>query len=192
MTITYNCEQCGAVKTSRDRRRPHRFCSQRCHGAWRSDNYQSPVVERMKRYTAPPDANGCMLWLGAEKACGYGGIRINKRNLRVHRAAWELAHGPIPEGVFVCHTCDVPACVNPDHLFLGTPADNTRDCMNKGRGLRGEQKPQHKLTEDRVREIRRQYADGGVSQRTLARRYRVGRATIRGVVDGATWRHIDE
>ena len=77
--------------------------------------------------------SGCLLWNGATKGQGYGAIRARRGTMRVHRVAWELAHGPIPPGLSVCHRCDVKLCLNVEHLFLGTHAENMADMVKKGR-----------------------------------------------------------
>ncbi|NUQ92859.1 MAG: HNH endonuclease [Gemmatimonadaceae bacterium] len=76
----------------------------------------------------------CWLWTGARySATRYGQVILPGRVVRgAHRVAWELTHGPIPDGLFVCHRCDNKQCVRPDHLFLGTPKDNTHDMIAKG------------------------------------------------------------
>ena len=76
------------------------------------------------------DGDDCWLWEGCIDRRGYG--RIGRE--RAHRRMWQSCHGPIPAGMFVCHTCDNPPCVRPDHLFLGTHTDNMRDMVSKGRG----------------------------------------------------------
>jgi len=75
----------------------------------------------------------CWLFSGSRTNDGYGCIHRNGKTVRLHRLAWEEANGPIPAGMRVCHTCDVPACCNPAHLFLGTQQDNVTDMVNKGR-----------------------------------------------------------
>lgn len=84
----------------------------------------------------PEPNTGCLLWEGAVARYGYGHVKVGGRkgrNVLVHRMVWEEANGPIPDGLHVLHRCDVPACCNVDHLFLGTHADNMQDMWNKGR-----------------------------------------------------------
>ena len=76
---------------------------------------------------------GCWLWRGSRTTAGYGNVRVGPKNKYAHRLAWELTNGAIPNGLHVCHRCDNPPCVRPDHLFLGTGKDNARDSMQKGR-----------------------------------------------------------
>ena len=75
----------------------------------------------------------CWLWTGGKRPFGYGFIWYEGRNLSVHRLSFEMHHGPIPEGMVVCHRCDVPSCLNPDHLFLGSQSVNVTDCVQKNR-----------------------------------------------------------
>jgi hypothetical protein len=102
------------------------------------ENLDPVTIQIFQRHIAKEDSNGCKLWKGAIQTGGYGVfiIRINPINYRsaAHRIAWMLANGrDIPYGLFICHSCDVPACVNPEHLFLGTHMDNMKDKREKGR-----------------------------------------------------------
>lgn len=93
--------------------------------------------ERLENKICPEAITGCWLWTGSISPKGYGQINSGGHRgkpRRTHRAAWELYRGPIPDGLQVLHKCDTPTCVNPDHLFLGTGADNMKDKANKGRG----------------------------------------------------------
>jgi len=75
----------------------------------------------------------CLIWTGQKSTYGYGQIRHNGRTHNCHRLVYEMIHGPVQKGLFVCHECDNPACIHPDHLWAGTPKDNTHDCIAKGR-----------------------------------------------------------
>jgi hypothetical protein len=111
-----------------------------------------------------------------------------------HRLSWELHFGPIPEGKCVCHHCDTPACIRPDHLFLGTPKDNTSDMINKGRRsplagfASGEASPRAKLTASQVKEIRARCNESGPR---LAVEYGVTSGTVYGIWRHRIWRTVD-
>lgn len=149
---------------------------------------------------------GCWVWTRCTDRRGYGRIMVNKRKSLAHRIAYELANGPIPTGLCVCHSCDNPACINPSHLWLGTNADNTADMVRKGRVgfasgersgmrrhpekiVRGENRHGAKLTEDGVRDIRRRWS-AGESQAELGRAYGVDPSVINTVVHRKKWKHV--
>jgi hypothetical protein len=92
-------------------------------------------LEAIPRVAAVSGAqpNGCWEWEGSRDESGYGHTTIARRPISTHRLSWETAFGPIPRGLVICHRCDNPPCFNPAHLFLGTYADNARDCLQKGR-----------------------------------------------------------
>jgi len=108
-----------------------------------------------------------------------------------HRVAWKLYHGEIPIGLHVLHKCDVRNCVNPDHLFLGTNKDNAIDCAVKGRRSQGTQHFRAKLNPTKVRTIRRMFRSGKFLKIEIARHFEVAVGTIRAVLDGITWKHIE-
>lgn len=140
-------------------------------------------------------AGPCWLWTASKDRKGYGRImRPGGRGgpLLATRVSWELHYGPIPDGLFVCHHCDNPSCVRPDHLFLGDQFANMGDCSAKGRMHPGEQNGGAKLTEDDVREIRRRYRAGGISQSALAREYGLCQASVHELISGKTWRHVHD
>jgi len=134
---------------------------------------------------------GCWLWAGALHRDGYGEFSDTGRTSLSHRGAWEAAHGSIPEGIHVCHRCDVRRCVNPAHLFLGTNADNVRDKVSKGRQsrLRGSHHGRAKLTEHDVRIIK-MLLNLGVQSKRLATLYGVSKSGIGFIKTGQHWAHV--
>lgn len=139
-------------------------------------------------------ANECWLWKGS-KARGYGRISLSDRGrgaAQAHRISWEIHYGSIPDGLYVCHKCDVRACVNPNHLFLGTPKDNQQDMVRKGRCAMGETHPQTKFKKDDIIKIRKLYATGKFTQREIARRFEVKRPAISRILSGKRWGHVKE
>lgn len=152
------------------------------------DKYTAKQIARFWSRIHCTTLDGCWLWVAWLDPDGYGVISIRDYPVKAHRMAWELAYGEIPDNLFVCHTCDNPACCNPMHLFLGTNQENTQDKMNKRRQARGEKQGAHKLTWEQVREIRDRYSKGDTSQRKLAKEYGVAQNTIRFVVTNKSWR----
>jgi hypothetical protein len=139
----------------------------------------------------PEPMSGCWLWLGKLYRNGYGSAWTHGAEAYAHRASWEAFVGPIPTGLSVLHRCDTPACVNPEHLWLGTHRDNMRDMTMKGRhariGLTGERHPAAKITEETARQIRQRR---GENQRALAREFGVSQATVWAIQSRRHWRHL--
>lgn len=165
-----------------------------------------------------PDA--CWMWTAARHEFGYGKIRVQRKDVGAHRVAWEITNGPVPEGMFVCHTCDNPPCCNPAHLWIGTSTENAADRHAKGRSYggdrhwqrvhpelrlrgshhwshqhpsrvaRGEAHGRAHLTADNVRAIRQRYAMGA-TLKGLAQDYGVTSQNIWNVVHRKTWAHVD-
>jgi hypothetical protein len=139
----------------------------------------------------------CWEWTAAQTGEGYGRFKLNGRLHSPHRLIYELEHGPIGDGMMICHTCDNPSCCNPSHLFKGTRADNMRDAYQKGRVRLGFDRseqigsahPSARLTETQVKEIRALHADS-LEQREIAKQYGVSDTTVSRIVRRITWTHI--
>jgi hypothetical protein len=117
---------------------------------------------------------------------GYPQICVNRNKARLSRVYYEKYRGPIPKGICVCHTCDTPECINPDHLFLGTNEENTRDKYEKGRSARGENNGFSKLTREQVIEIR----SSPEPQREIAKKYGMTVSGIQCVLYRRNWKHV--
>lgn len=153
-----------------------------------------PAPEYRFRNGYEIDQNGCWIWRGCSIGrYGYGSLKINRKPVYAHRYSWEIHNGPIPDGLCVCHKCDVAKCVNPDHLFLGTHADNMADRNIKGRAvgglknpMRGIDHPRAKLTEKQVLSIR----EDKRTLREIAAEYGVCHSVVNNIKRRKTWRHI--
>ena len=149
-----------------------------------------PVEERFAEKYTPVPESGCWIWDTNISRDGYGKFWHEGKTKRAHRVSYEIHRGPIPKGMCVCHRCDTPRCVNPDHLFLGTHAENVadRDAKNRHRTnpAQGEDCPKAKLTEDDVLTIR----GSDTPNYILADRYGVSRPNISNIKRNIIWRHI--
>ena len=143
------------------------------------------------RFNLHVDKSGdCWLWKSSKFKSGYGIFTINKKPFRAHRIAFELFKMPIPPGLHVLHKCDTPACVNPEHLFLGTHQDNMTDMCKKGRHVtnpaKGSAVNGSKLTESQVAAIKKDTR----LQREIAADYGVHQVLISRIKTGKAWRHV--
>lgn len=143
----------------------------------------------------------CWLWTGRLNSGGYGVVKYKGKDQTAHRVSYDLNYGSIPEGMDICHSCDVKYpphdityrhCIRPDHLWPGDAAANRQDCVAKGRHTikQGEDNGNVKLTRRQVAEIRSCYSAGNVSQAALAKEYSVNQSAISCIVRRATWRHV--
>ena len=130
-------------------------------------------------------ASGCWEWGGRKNDGGYGVFELGRKRHLIHRAVYKLCVGAVPDEILVCHECDNPPCCRPDHLFLGTEADNNRDCVAKGRH------GSLKLTDQQVLDVRRRAATGkrGIIK-ALARELKVSLTTVRRVIQGDGRHHL--
>lgn len=175
---TFNRPKHGWVKGQ-----PKRFIN----GHWR--RHASPH----KRFWGKVDMSGeCWLWTASRLPEGYGQFTFHRRTFRAHRFSYELHFGPIPEDMLICHHCDNPPCVNPDHLFLGTDADNAADRKKKNRAasIKGVKNGRAKLTESQVLEIRRLYIPGKITQRQIGNMFGIHNSIVSDIVRGEYWKHL--
>lgn len=181
------CEMCDGPM----RRQRKRFCSIACYRS------ASPL-ERFRSKFVENKSTGCWEWKAGLLKDGYGGFAVfdqNSQRIRsmgAHRFSWMIQYGDIPTGFFVCHHCDNRLCVNPGHLFLGTPKDNNRDMMEKGRQYfpLGEEASNAKLSTQQVIEIRNRHATEVITQRQLAIEYGIGFKGINKIIKRQRWKHV--
>lgn len=149
-----------------------------------------PVLERIRAKVPNWGGPGCWEFTGY-RSNGYGQVGTGPGTIELaHRVVYRELVGPIGDGMLVCHRCDNPPCVRPDHLFQGTITDNNRDASAKFRLHVGEADGAAKLTADIVRTIRQRHIDEGTGPCALGRSFGVNEATIRDILAGRTWRHL--
>lgn len=152
---------------------------------------QLPLADRFAAKWEADEKTGCWLWCGTLQKNGYGRFKMPGRMAFAHRASWELKHGAIPSGMFVMHRCDTPACVNPEHLRLGTHAENMADMREKGRQNKGTKQHAATLTEPMVYGVRAMLKHGA-SQEECSIIFGVSRSAIQAVGTRATWTHLPD
>lgn len=148
-----------------------------------------PISERIDKHIVSK-ANCWLTDLACNFDGGYPQIEINGKIRRLSRVMFELYKGEITPGKLVCHQCDNPACINPDHLFLGTPKDNSMDMIIKNRQAKGFQHGRAKLNEEKVLEIKRDLAETNLTQKEIAKKYGVSKMNISHIKNGHLWSHV--
>lgn len=181
--LTLNCAYCGASFREHRVSGGQRYCSLVCSRRDRcsdDDRFDAKVERR-----GPSE---CWPWKGAKFRFGHGNFSLNGKATNAHRFSWVRTHGEIPSGLYVCHHCDNPPCVNPAHLFLGTPKDNSQDREKKGRGIRriGSRSPKARVDEYKVLEIRR----SDLKQIEIAKRFGITQTTVSRIRRRENWGHV--
>lgn len=195
-----NCEKCGIEfkwRTTQDRK-PAKLCSAKCKFKWKTaskedklkrlkDSYEKKVIKK----------DGCWGWIGAKDKDGYGRLPCShKMTERAHVASYLIYIGEIPEGMQVCHHCDIRECTNPEHLFLGTPKDNTQDMIKKGRwnggiwNQLGSKNPSSKLNEEDVREIKIMILNGK-KNKEISTKFNISIGTVSDIRRNRYWKHVE-
>ena len=183
------CQHCGEMffrKRSPAEFARRKYCGELCQSLGNMVQWDK---ESLFSRTIPEPNSGCWLWDGAVIG-GYGISRLFGEPIRAHRLSWILFNRwPIPHKMDICHKCDVPLCVNPNHLFLGTRLENIRDMHRKGRANtpRGERSGSARLTAKEVLDIR---ADQALTQEQLANKYGVSPSTIHSIKSRKNWAHL--
>jgi len=151
-------------------------------------------MSRLKYITTK---SGCWLWSGAKNKGGYGTLTVGSRTdasrttMLAHRYSYSIHKGSFDKKLCVLHRCDNPPCVNPNHLFLGTRLDNHTDMVGKGRrvDLRGEQRPNHKLTQRQVTHIK-SLLESGTHQTVIAKKFGVNQTLVSAIKTNKVWSHV--
>lgn len=176
------CQSCGIEFKSHNSNPNKKYCSSKCyhsHDVWSPNLFWSHVSK----------TDSCWIWNGSLDKKGYGQSRgPDGGTWRSHRVAWFLMKGYINHDLFLCHHCDNPKCVNPDHLFEGTNYDNVQDMIKKGRNSRGSKSSKSKLLESEIRMIR--FLEGRITRKQLSLIYNTCRQNIDDICNLRRWKHI--
>ena len=142
-----------------------------------------------KFFSCVDKTGDCWEWTAYKNRGGYGTIRVGAKKQYAHRVSYYINTGEDPGGKCVCHRCDNPACVNPDHLFLGTHKDNTLDMLQKNRQIKGEQQTTAKISETQVKAILT-LVELGFTRKRVAEIFKIKVLTVYRIVKGRAWKHV--
>ena len=149
------------------------------------------LKDKLSNYKIVKD---CWIWKGSTNKQGYGRLKFKRKIYGPHRLSYELYIGKIKKGLCVCHKCDNPSCINPEHLFLGTLSDNMKDAYKKGRMVipytPGEKHTSSILTDKKVIEILKMKKEQKITDKKLGEKFGVNRRTINNIIHNKTWKHI--
>lgn len=181
------CETCGVSftpKISTPRQGLGIYCSRSCAGGKLRNTIDSAFWANVQKTSA------CWIWTGRISKAGYGYLSLGGESFFAHRLSFRIAHGEPGQGLHVCHTCDVRACVNPAHLYAGTAKQNSSDAVERDRIAHGERAGPARLTAAQVTEIRDRFASGTSSIASMAKEFGVSGNSIGNVVHRKTWRRV--
>lgn len=184
--LCLRCGICFQLTPSNARRGQGLYCSRECFHGTPEQRFWSHVRK----------GTGCWEWTAATRTGGYGAAHKKGRSISTHRRSWELAYGRIPAGMWVLHRCDNRLCVRPDHLYLGTPADNTADMRARGRATgpevpaRGTRNGRARLTPEHVLEMRARHA-AGETVTGLARSFGISYGGAHSAINGENWAWLE-
>ena len=186
-----NCKQCRQVFYVKPYRKlDAKYCSLKCFWTKKNNQWQERFWDKVNKKSI----NECWKWMGITdrgRQGGYGRFYANKKLRLAHRVSWKLHYDKIPQGLYVCHHCDRPSCVNPKHLFLGLPKENSQDMVMKKRSNTGEKNSHAKLTKQSILEIRKLYQDNKYTQKILAKMFDVTNVQISNITRRISWKNID-
>lgn len=197
--IQRTCERCGKsflVWSFKVKEGKAKYCSKDCRlKSWKTPPKKTLSAEELFWRSVDVVEGECWLWKGTiNPDDGYGqfctGPRRKSKTIRAHRFSYELYFGKITNNLYVCHKCDIRNCVNPEHLFLGTAADNIKDASKKGRLRLGESHPKTTLTSEEVLRIREKYNCEATSIIKLSKEFNVSTSTIWRILKRETWKHV--
>lgn len=172
-----SCERCGKPKVY-----GKRFCSYSCINVSLEERFWAKVNK----------TSGCWVWIASKTEFGYGRINLGGRHgyiEKAHRLSWKIHCGNIPKGMHILHTCDIPACVNPGHLYLGTDKENGKDRAIRLRVACGEKSPLSKYSSSLIKKIRLNILPSSIITKKIASPYGISRRHIRDIVNNKTRRN---